>query len=353
MEHRIRNLLYLKTYQKTARRFSVAFSLAIIICLLFTSCSKSVEVQIKEQLDLGQKYLAEMNYEQAVIAFSKIIELDEKNIQAYEGLGSAYMAQKKYSEAGTAYRKIVELDDTNISAYQNLAHIYDSANEDEEAIGVYKKLIDLDGSSWAAYEGAARAYERSGRIDEAIAIAEIGLEKADVSEEGKSYVISLYYLAIEDAENNKDYAKVLEYCQKIQELDSYNNDSNNKLADLREKQARAERIIQKKENQISTDEAVQIIENQFGEDYRASLWGDFDDDGVTEFFIVTDMSSYYVSGDGKICNKILSFPQPSRVGVRGKHHTARISIINDGNIEQAYWVFTVDDDKVDLIESKT
>ena len=38
-------------------------------------CTKTVEQQIAEQLELGQKYLAEANYEEAVIAFNKVIEL--------------------------------------------------------------------------------------------------------------------------------------------------------------------------------------------------------------------------------------------------------------------------------------
>lgn len=43
-----------------------------------------------EQLELGQKYLTEGKYEEAVVAFNKVIELNEKEIQAYTGLIQAY-----------------------------------------------------------------------------------------------------------------------------------------------------------------------------------------------------------------------------------------------------------------------
>ncbi len=76
----------------------------VIICItisiiLISACSKPIEVQIQEQLDLGNKYLTEMNYEQAVIAFTKAIELDEKNVAAYEGAARAYEAMGRNDEA--------------------------------------------------------------------------------------------------------------------------------------------------------------------------------------------------------------------------------------------------------------
>lgn len=64
----------------------VIISLAVIL----SGCKKSLEQQIAEQLELGQRYLTEMNYKEAVVAFQKVIELDEKIIDAYWGLGQAY-----------------------------------------------------------------------------------------------------------------------------------------------------------------------------------------------------------------------------------------------------------------------
>ncbi len=108
---------------KAVKRALIIGLMAVLYSFLLCACSKPVpiEVQIQEQLDLGNKYLTEMNYEQAVIAFTKAIELDEKNIAAYEGLGSVYMAQENYEDAGAAYRTVIDLDNSNIAAYRNLA----------------------------------------------------------------------------------------------------------------------------------------------------------------------------------------------------------------------------------------
>jgi tetratricopeptide (TPR) repeat protein len=224
---------------------TIIFILSAVSIMLLTACSKPVpiEVQIQEQLDLGNKYLTEMNYEQAVIAFTKAIELDAKNIAAYEGLGSVYMAQENYEDAGAAYRTVIDLDNSNIAAYRNLVQVYDATNDYEQGIDIYNKLIELDGGSWSAYEGAARAYEALGRRDEAIAVAERGLKAADVSEEGKSYVIGLYRQVIVEAENDGDYAKAIEYCSRILEIDPQDREAGAKLEELNaavEEQERAE-----------------------------------------------------------------------------------------------------------------
>lgn len=51
----------------------------------------SPENRISRQLDLGQKYLEEQNYEQAVVAFNKVIEIDPMSVEAYLGLANAYV----------------------------------------------------------------------------------------------------------------------------------------------------------------------------------------------------------------------------------------------------------------------
>lgn len=43
------------------------------------------------QFDLGQRYLEELNYEQAVVAFNKAIEIDPRSADAYLGLADAYI----------------------------------------------------------------------------------------------------------------------------------------------------------------------------------------------------------------------------------------------------------------------
>ena len=41
----------------------------------------------QEQYDLGVRYLAEGNYEEAIIAFTAAIEIDPNRVEAYMGRG--------------------------------------------------------------------------------------------------------------------------------------------------------------------------------------------------------------------------------------------------------------------------
>ena len=70
------------------RKIGMIF-LLMAVCL--AGCGKSVEKQIAEQLELGNKYLTEANYEQAIVAFNKVIELDPKQSDAYIGLTQVYV----------------------------------------------------------------------------------------------------------------------------------------------------------------------------------------------------------------------------------------------------------------------
>lgn len=77
----------------------LAIMISLILTLATVGCTKTVEQQVAEQLELGQKYLAEMNYEQAIVAFTKVIEIDPKNIEAYFSLSDIYVVMDDMENA--------------------------------------------------------------------------------------------------------------------------------------------------------------------------------------------------------------------------------------------------------------
>lgn len=50
-------------------------------------------------LNLGQQYLDELNYEQAVICFEEYLEIEPKSVEAYIGLAEAYIGLDEYAKA--------------------------------------------------------------------------------------------------------------------------------------------------------------------------------------------------------------------------------------------------------------
>jgi len=63
--------------------------LSMMILLLFVSCSSNAQ-RASELLSLGEKYLLELNYEQAIVQLLTVIEIDPKKERAYILLADAY-----------------------------------------------------------------------------------------------------------------------------------------------------------------------------------------------------------------------------------------------------------------------
>ena len=83
------------------------FALLLAALVLFTACA-SKAARAQEKIDLGQKYLTELNYTEAVASFTEAIELDPENIPAYMGRAEAYIGLKQYDDAKADYGTAIE-----------------------------------------------------------------------------------------------------------------------------------------------------------------------------------------------------------------------------------------------------
>lgn len=90
----------------------------------------------EHQLALAYKLLEEGKYDEAVIAFNKVIDIDSKNIDAHIGLSKAYVKLKDYDEAEKVLNKALEIDNKNKDVYEELIAVYELTNK-------YDKISDL------------------------------------------------------------------------------------------------------------------------------------------------------------------------------------------------------------------
>ena len=88
-------------------RFMASAALAAV---LLTSCAGSATTY-KKQMELGRKYLTEMNYAEAIAAFTEAIKLNPDDIEAYMARAEAYAALEKYDEATADYTAVIEKTD--------------------------------------------------------------------------------------------------------------------------------------------------------------------------------------------------------------------------------------------------
>ena len=79
--------------EKNMRRTLPFLVCAICLLSLVAACAKAEKpLIVAELLDFGEKYLLEIDYEQAIVQFTKVIEIEPMNVRGYTGMAEAYLA---------------------------------------------------------------------------------------------------------------------------------------------------------------------------------------------------------------------------------------------------------------------
>lgn len=72
----------------------------VLIALLVIFVPKAAKAKsVEKQLSLGEKYIDELDYEQAIASYLAVIEIDPKNEDAYLALADIYMEMGEYEKA--------------------------------------------------------------------------------------------------------------------------------------------------------------------------------------------------------------------------------------------------------------
>lgn len=103
----------------------VAMIVLVIVVILtgVIAISNSPNSRAKKQLELGNRYLTEMDFDQAIAAYKVVLEIDPKNVDAYIGLSDAYLGQDDRTETISILSDGVDLtDDEKIKS--KLAEVY-------------------------------------------------------------------------------------------------------------------------------------------------------------------------------------------------------------------------------------
>ena len=164
--------------------FVVMLAVVAVVALIAVQ-SLSPKQRLRKQLELGDKYLSELDYEQAIVAYRTVIEIDPKNVEAYLGLAEAYVGLNDYEEAVNALT----------DCYDQTDHEGIPAQLTETYMGWAEYVLSADGShesdSALAYalEILQEGYERTNddhlikRIEELTKTAENNDQTEDSSRE--------------------------------------------------------------------------------------------------------------------------------------------------------------------------
>ena len=166
----------------------LAAAVVLLLALLTACTSKAAKAQ--EKMDLGQKYLTELNYTEAVASFTEAIELDPENIPAYMGRAEAYIGLKQYDDAKADYTTAIEKTEEQpyqqAEAYIGRAEVNELTTANEDALSDYEaastaldkvdveKITDvteqmLEALKIKVYNACARLSALFGKNDAAVA----------------------------------------------------------------------------------------------------------------------------------------------------------------------------------------
>ena len=113
----------------------------LLVALLFTACTSKAAKAV-EKVELGQKYLTELNYTETVASFTEAIGLDPENIPAYMGRAEAYVGLKQYDDAKADYTTAIEKTEeqpyTQAEAYVGRAEVSELTTSNEDALSDYE-----------------------------------------------------------------------------------------------------------------------------------------------------------------------------------------------------------------------
>ncbi len=93
---------------------------------------------------LGMAFFQQGNFEQAVIHYSRVLEMKPDDPETYYNLGNVYLKQRDFEQAIMKYNKTLELNPDLPQVHNNLGNIYFRRAEFDKAIMHYEKALAVD-----------------------------------------------------------------------------------------------------------------------------------------------------------------------------------------------------------------
>ena len=123
---------------------------------------------MSEKIDKAMSLFKERKYQEAIDAFSSVLETEPDNADVYNNMGVAYSCIGNYDQAKNYYTKALELDPEMAQAYINLSDLYYKAGDLPSALGTLQRgSYELENNLTIAHL-LARVYIEDQRWEDAI-----------------------------------------------------------------------------------------------------------------------------------------------------------------------------------------
>ena len=191
------------------KRIKIIFILALVVILL-VGC-KSKEARVQEQLDLGSKYMAELDYESAIVALNKAIKIDPKNVDAYKMLAEVYEKSGRLDDARATLEKVLDLDDLSS---ENKDEINDRIKNLDFLVAISKLPGEYDEPTALELSniGSNDIYYSIDTKDSRLVATDMKYTSPILLDEDGSYIVKAYTV---DSSGNKHDSTEVKYTIKL------------------------------------------------------------------------------------------------------------------------------------------
>lgn len=181
------------------------------------SLTKAIAVKptSKLYLDRANAYAAQKKYDVAVSDFSKVIELDPKNADAYNARGNAYLQLDKTDLAIRDINKAIELDPTRLGSLLELAKSLEKQMKYDDAIKIYDAVL-----ASAPKDNASEYFYNRGSLNLLKQDANLAIADATKSLEINPKNAKAFELRCGAFFSLKDYQSATDDCSDAIDLDS-------------------------------------------------------------------------------------------------------------------------------------
>jgi len=121
------------------------------------------------QNDLGNAFVSQRRFRDAVICYSKALAIQPDYVDAYNNLAVALMHLGKFDEAILRFKEILRLKPDSAMTHNNLGIALATLGEKEKAIDHYVMALELDPKYAEAHNNLGRVLAELEKLDEAAA----------------------------------------------------------------------------------------------------------------------------------------------------------------------------------------
>jgi tetratricopeptide (TPR) repeat protein len=147
----------------------------LIFLLVGLAACQDDATRLQEHMTRGEDYAKGERYEEALIEFKSVLQIDPNDAKAHYGLAHAYFRIQKPREGFWELRETVRLDPANHSAKLEFSQLAILAGEKEEALLQSTSVVEANPSNAQAHMVRGQALDSLDRRDEALASYEQAL----------------------------------------------------------------------------------------------------------------------------------------------------------------------------------